>query len=105
MTRVDYGTSKCAPRFVARKVEYCPVQVSASGAFVEVEFGDLAKRPAFMPEAIQEEFRRRLNEAGAAIPNDRIALYPRFPLSALTDPAAFARFLDALDWAISVIKQ
>ena len=105
MTRIDYGIAKCAPRLVHGGVEYCLVQVSASEAFIEVEFGDLAKRPAFQAEAAREEFRRRLNGAGAAIGTDRIANYPRFGLSRLSDATALAKFSEALEWAVEVIKQ
>jgi hypothetical protein len=75
-------------------------KVSTDG-FVEVWFRYLSAKPPFADDALREELRTRLNAIpDIALPADRLRGKPRFPLSALSDPAALAAFKSVWQWAI-----
>ncbi|GAA1855826.1 DUF262 domain-containing protein [Actinomadura bangladeshensis] len=75
-----------------------PVVFYPRSATIEVVFQHLAKRPPFDDMARREEFRRRLNLIdGVAIPEDRLAKRPSFPVNALSGDG-IKHFIEALDW-------
>lgn len=74
---------------------------------IEVQFRNIMRRtPAFASEAQREALRSRLNSVpGVEIPHDRIAKRPAFPLAALTNKSALARFLEVMDWMVDQIQR
>lgn len=51
---------------------------------------------------MREEFRRRLEHAGAVIPETKINLRPSFGVKLLRDPVARERVKAALEWFATV---
>jgi hypothetical protein len=83
---------------------YHPIAIWTTGR-IEVQFFRLMRNPAFQDEERRREFARRLNEIpGVDIPAGSLTRLPAFDLIELGDSAQLAKFFDALNWCISVIK-
>ena len=68
--------------------------------YVQLQFQNWAKHPAFEDPAKRVEMIQRLNGiAGVALTPDAIDRYPTLSLAALQDQAALATFVSAMKWA------
>ncbi len=73
---------------------------------VAATFRPLSTRPPFDDEPFRDEFRRFCNETpGVDLPAAKLALYPSFPLSVLTDEVARERLFHALEWFVQTAEE
>lgn len=90
--------------FVHQEKDLYPVVLWASGK-VEVTF-QWIMRPPFDDEAKRRELLRRLNEIeGVNFAENAISRRPKIPLSVLSDDARMKKFLGALDWFASQVRE
>lgn len=76
-----------------------------TNGYVQVEFGHLARKPAFADTAMRLELMRRLNEIPSiTLSAEDADRFPSIKLSSLTDAAALVQFLSAVEWALEKIK-
>jgi hypothetical protein len=93
------GTSKGSmiPDVAQGSVRFRPICVYTNGQ-VEVKFVHMVKNPPFDTETGRLDLCRRLNAVlDVPIPEDRINLWPRFPLAELGKPEKLERFLGVLE--------
>lgn len=72
---------------------------------VTIEFESMSSRPPLSDETVRKQVAQRLNEIpGVQLPADSPKGWPRFPLSALSEPSAVQLFLRVFDWVIALVR-
>ena len=83
---------------------YSMISVMTNGK-VQIQFGQLKKRPPFDDDAKRIELRDRLNRIPEVdIPAEGIILYPSILLTSLTNKAALEQFLAVMNWFVQEVK-
>lgn len=75
-----------------------PLIIYPTAGTVEVAFQYMKVRPVFDDVTLRDEFRRRLERAGADIPEAKLSLRPSFRVELLQDLSARAAVESALNW-------
>jgi hypothetical protein len=107
--RLTYGSGvKHGSLFVTfdhRGESISPIAIWTYGK-IEVQFQGMRNTVAFGADEKRRELQRRLNDInGVVITDDALTKRPSVWLSTLEDAAAFAKFIDVLEWIETEIKK
>ncbi len=81
-------------------------EISRGRPAIEINFQYAYKKSPFDQLSLRLEWLRRLNEIpGVSLPADVIERRPNFPLLALDNEAAMAKFLSAMNWFVSEARK
>ncbi len=108
-TRIEWGkgraTGTYTPVLDLAGMPHYLVYVRTNGRIL-ILFDPMKRRPYFDSDENRHELRNRLNAIpDISIPEDDINMNPSIDLSVLADPVKLKGVLDALDWALEMIKR
>jgi hypothetical protein len=108
-SRIEWGkgraTGTYTPVLDLAGMSHYLVYVRTNGRIL-ILFDPMKRRPYFDSDENRHELRKRLNAIpGISIPEDDININPSIDLSVLADPVKLKGVLDALDWALEMIKR
>lgn len=76
-----------------------------TSGLVQIQFGQMLRKAPFEDEALRRELLQRLNKIpGVSIPDTKLNVYPGFPISLVTQPAALESLLAVFNWVLDRIR-